>query len=110
MMATATRFQAASGQISLGAPESLPVHPLQMYFAALALSCSALALLVRKRQARPGTAALACILVHETGKGLLEFLRPVQLGGRHLAVVSFAIALLAAVALLRRRSAAGGPA
>lgn len=78
---------------------TLPVHPLAIYFALLALLAGALALSLRKRRAYPGQVFLVFVFIHETGKALLEALRDPGLlpstGSLQLASILFALAALA---------------
>jgi phosphatidylglycerol:prolipoprotein diacylglycerol transferase len=98
----------AQGLISSGATLSLPVHPLQLYFALLALAVGLGLLWLQAHKTYDGQVFLAFLAVHETGKYLLEFLRgePVW----HVATLSLAFAVLAGsvlltLALVRRRFA-----
>ena len=63
-----------------------------------------------RRKAYDGQLVLVFLVLHEIGKGCLEFLRPVETGGRHLAIVSFGFGFAGLAALVwsspRRRSTA----
>ncbi len=67
--------QMIAGLISPSAAMSLPVHPLQIYFLLAALAAAVIAAQWLRRAAYPGQSALVFLAVHETAKGLLEFLR-----------------------------------
>lgn len=103
----AVGVQMAAGRLPVGAAHSLPVHPLQVYFGLLALGVGVLLLWRRRHKTYDGQIVLLFLAIHETGKGLLEFLRPAALGGKHLAVVSLAFGFVGIVGLavngLRRR-------
>jgi phosphatidylglycerol:prolipoprotein diacylglycerol transferase len=100
-------FHVGQGWTAETAP-SLPVHPLQLYFALWALALGVLCLRLRSREYPAGTVLLAFIALHELGKFLLELLRaPVDpAAGFYLRVASLILAALA-LALLTGRTARG---
>jgi phosphatidylglycerol:prolipoprotein diacylglycerol transferase len=83
--------------IDLHATHSLPVHPLQAYFALWSLVVGIFLLAWWKRRQYPGQVFLLLLALHEAGKGTFEFLRVPPRPGLQLA--SFAVALAAAAAL-----------
>lgn len=97
-----------------GAP-SLPVHPLHFYFLALDLVTVAVLSSMWPRRRFPGQIVLLFLAVHESGKGLLEFVRaadPHQQGHfiqtGPLALSALAIALLLLIRWRRQGVAAAG--
>lgn len=100
------RHHVARG-LSPFASYSLPVHPLQIYFALLALALVPLLLALLKRNRDHGLACILFLLIHESGKAYLETLRdPTAPGESALRLVSLGIAagaLLALVAFLMLR-------
>ena len=105
------RVQVATGQILRSAPESLPVHPLALYFLVLALVLGLVFLRLLPRKAYDGQVLLLFLVFHELGKFLLEFLRFPRLPA--VQVPSAAAGLGAAViyiviAIRRRRTLAAG--
>jgi phosphatidylglycerol:prolipoprotein diacylglycerol transferase len=99
----ATGAQIAAGRLSFGAAHSLPVHPLQVYLGLWALAVGLVLQCYRPRKTFDGQLVLMFLALHETGKGVLEFLRPPLVGGRHLAAVSFAFAALGVLGLVWHR-------
>ncbi len=102
--------QVAGGLLANDAPQSLPVHPLQLYFALTALLATLVALRVRRSQRDPGQVALSFVAADNTARFLLEFLRaePVP----HLCWLAAGIGGAATAGLLlmsvrRRRTRAG---
>ncbi len=99
-------LQVLAGEISQSAAASLPVHPLQLYFMAVSLAVGCFVLWLAPRKRFNGQLLLWYLVLHESGKFLLEFLRnPYEL---RLQVASFALASVAGLALLwmhRRESA-----
>jgi phosphatidylglycerol:prolipoprotein diacylglycerol transferase len=85
----------AEGRVGTGSGESLPVHPLQIYFALLALAAGLVSLHLVRRRARPGRALAAFLALHETGRALLEPLRVPYLV--HLQIISAVLGALGAV-------------
>jgi phosphatidylglycerol:prolipoprotein diacylglycerol transferase len=71
----AHQFQTQLGLIAADAPASLPVHPLQLYFAAAGLLTTALTLWLAPRRRWDGQVALAGIAFFWTTTALLEGLR-----------------------------------
>ena len=61
--------------IPFGAPHSLPVHPLQLYFAAAALLVAGVALWLYPRKQYDGQVALVGLLMFSVSSTLLEMLR-----------------------------------
>ncbi len=72
---TAWQVQRLQGVIEPNALESLPVHPLQVYFGLWCLAVGFFLLWFRSRQSYAGQLALLYLAVHEPGKWALEFLR-----------------------------------
>jgi phosphatidylglycerol---prolipoprotein diacylglyceryl transferase len=100
----AFRFQGLQGLLSGSPATSLPVHPLQLYFALLALGIGVYLLWFQRRKSYDGQVLLLFVALHEWGKFLLEFLRaPVSAqAGFYLQVASLTLALLATGVLLVR--------
>jgi phosphatidylglycerol:prolipoprotein diacylglycerol transferase len=100
-------FHVGQGWTAETAP-SLPVHPLQIYFALVALALGILCLRLRSRPHRDGDVLLVFIALHEGAKLGLELLRaPVDpAAGFYLRVASLGVAGLA-LALLTDRIARG---
>jgi phosphatidylglycerol:prolipoprotein diacylglycerol transferase len=67
--------QLGEGLIPFEASWTLPVHPLQLYLLALALCLGLGSLWLLGRRTCDGQVFLLFLLLHETGKGLLESLR-----------------------------------
>jgi phosphatidylglycerol:prolipoprotein diacylglycerol transferase len=89
--------QVIEGRLAPGTAASLPVHPLQLYFALLAVGCGLVTLALRGHTAYAGQLTLIFVMLHEGGKALLEVLRapdPLN-GGTDLQAVSALLALLA---------------
>jgi phosphatidylglycerol:prolipoprotein diacylglycerol transferase len=93
--------------LSPDARGSLPVHPLQLYFAALALLAGAFASWFQPRKQYDGQVLLLFLVIHESGKLALELLRSPELTQTtwHLKAGPLAVATVAAAILLRRRRA-----
>jgi phosphatidylglycerol:prolipoprotein diacylglycerol transferase len=91
----AALFHVAQGWSTSETAPSLPVHPLQLYFAILALGLGGFCLWFRSHKRRDGDVLVAFIAIHEVGKFLLEFLRaPVAPeAGFYLRAASLAFAL-----------------
>lgn len=68
-------LQLESGQLTNTASESLPVHPLPLYFAAAALLISAFLLWLRPRRRYPGQLGLLLLLLFSASSAALEPLR-----------------------------------
>jgi phosphatidylglycerol:prolipoprotein diacylglycerol transferase len=83
--------------IDIHAAHSLPVHPLQVYFGLWSLAVGIFLLGWWKRRQYAGQVFLLLLVLHEGGKGLLEFLRVPPRPGLQLA--SLSVALLAAATL-----------
>ncbi len=107
----AVRFPAGSPAASLhvqmgwlppSATQSLPVHPLQLYFMLLSLSVGVFVLWFARRKAYDGQVLLVGLVFHQFGKFLLEFLRAPRAIGptTHLSAVSLTLALLGLAALV----------
>jgi phosphatidylglycerol---prolipoprotein diacylglyceryl transferase len=103
----AARFHAVQQMLPGGSPSSLPVHPLQLYFAALSGGIGAFLLWFGPRKSYDGQLILLFVALHEWGKVLLEFLRAPVAGaaGAYLQLGSLVLALLATSALVGRRIA-----
>ena len=92
------RAQVMYGLIPSSASQSLPVHPLQIYFLLLSLGVGIYLLRMERRKSFDGQVFLAFLVLHESGKFLLEFFRHEQLW--HLQVGSLAAALAGAAVLI----------
>lgn len=103
--ATFPRFSLAwddhlsQGLIEPASPQSLPVHPLQVYLGVWALLSAFAALAWRRRQQGVGEVMLVFLIVHETGRFVLEGLRAPAQSMPGLRVASLAV-LIAAAGLL----------
>lgn len=73
-------LQAMNGVLEPTAALSLPVHPLQLYFAAAELLALVLMIWLRKRQAPDGSALLAYCAISASSRLLLEPLRAAPAG------------------------------
>ncbi|WP_437816497.1 prolipoprotein diacylglyceryl transferase [Sorangium sp. So ce1078] len=105
---------AAAGWVPLGAP-SLPVHPTQLYEAALGAVASAIAALWLVRGHRDGRAFGTWLALYAAGRFFIELLRGdagrgVYGGLSTGQLVSLALLLGLAAAVLRARRARGGSA
>jgi len=69
------QFHADLGVLPPGAEHSLPIHPLELYFAAAGLTITAVALWLRARKRYDGEVALVSLVVFSTSTAALEFLR-----------------------------------
>jgi phosphatidylglycerol:prolipoprotein diacylglycerol transferase len=69
-------WQLAHGLISVSALHTLPVHPLQLYFALLGLGVYLLARHIQRKQRFDGQVWLSCYLLFFGGTFFLELLRP----------------------------------
>jgi phosphatidylglycerol:prolipoprotein diacylglycerol transferase len=88
--------QVVAGQLfPMSATESLPVHPLALYFMVLALVLGFVFLRLLPRKAYDGQLLLLFLIFHELGKFLLEFLRVPRLPA--VQVVSLVVGLGAVV-------------
>ena len=63
------------GLLPPGAERTLPIHPLQLYFAAAGLMITAVALWLHPRKRYDGEVALVGLVLFSTSTALLEFLR-----------------------------------
>jgi phosphatidylglycerol:prolipoprotein diacylglycerol transferase len=63
------------GLLPSGAERTLPIHPLQLYFAAAGLMITAVALWLHPRKRYDGEVALVGLVLFSTSTALLEFLR-----------------------------------
>lgn len=97
------------GLLAPNAPASLPVHPLQLYFGLLALVVGGGLLWFQRRRTYDGQVVLLYLVLHESGKALLEFLRDGPTVHVQLWSLAFALAggcmLLGRAAFLGSRSA-----
>lgn len=114
MLPWAVRFPAQSpawlaqvdaGLITSGAPTSLPVHPLQLYFMLLSLVATGLALWLERRKAYVGQVVLTFLAVDQLGKFGLEYIREEALRGAQFASLTIGAVAMATLALaaMRRR-------
>ena len=99
----AARHHVMNGWIE---PESwsLPVHPLQMYFALASLSVGVILLWFQRRKSYAGQVVLLGLVLDQGSKGLLEFLRgsiPSH-SVTHLRVASLSMAGIATLLLVAR--------
>jgi prolipoprotein diacylglyceryltransferase len=92
--------QVEAGIVSATAVSSLPVHPLQIYFALLSLCAGVVVVWMMQHRAYEGQAFLVYAALYGFGQYTLEFLRFGPLP--HLQYSSFAIAMAATGALLVR--------
>lgn len=90
----------AAGILAPTASETLPVHPLQLYFALLALALGCFCLWFERRKAYDGQVFLAYVTLYGIGQFLLEFLRFTPLP--HVQYMAVTIALVAGVLFLAR--------
>jgi phosphatidylglycerol:prolipoprotein diacylglycerol transferase len=92
---------ASLGWIGPNAVESMPVHPLQVYFMLLHLAAGVFLVWFAPRKAYNGQVLLLSILIVQTGKAVLEIFRqPVgPASSMHLMWASLALAAGAAVLL-----------
>jgi phosphatidylglycerol---prolipoprotein diacylglyceryl transferase len=63
------------GVLPFGAERTLPIHPLQLYFAASGLMITAAALWLHPRKRYDGEVALVGLVLFSTSTAILEFLR-----------------------------------
>jgi phosphatidylglycerol:prolipoprotein diacylglycerol transferase len=96
-----------AGWIGPGWPESLSVHPLQLYFILLSLAAAAVALLLQRRKRFDGEAALVFVIADQLGKAGLEALRHEAVPG--LQAASLMIGLSAAGAWMISAAKTGIP-
>jgi phosphatidylglycerol:prolipoprotein diacylglycerol transferase len=69
------QYHADLGLLSPGAERTLPIHPLQLYFAAAGLLITAVSLWLHPRKRYDGEVALVGLVLFATSTALLEFLR-----------------------------------
>jgi phosphatidylglycerol:prolipoprotein diacylglycerol transferase len=108
----AFRYQGIHGMLSGDPAASLPVHPLQIYFALVALGLGVFLWRFQRRKAYDGQLILLFVAGHEWAKFLLEFLRfpAAPIGGWSLQAASLVVATLAtATLLLLQRTPAARP-
>jgi prolipoprotein diacylglyceryltransferase len=93
--------QLAEGVIPATAAESLPVHPLQIYFAASAIAVTAVLLWRARRKRFDGEVALWLVVLSSGSKFLLEALRGrgIHVPEPDLQTIPLAMLVLAATAL-----------
>jgi phosphatidylglycerol:prolipoprotein diacylglycerol transferase len=92
-------WQLNHGLLADDALRSLPVHPLQLYFAAAALATAALLFRWRRRRPASGQLLYLYLAVHEPTKAALEWLRAEPHPAA--ALVSLALGTMALAALVR---------
>jgi phosphatidylglycerol:prolipoprotein diacylglycerol transferase len=98
-----SRLHARLGLIPSSDLPSLHVHPLQVYFLALALAVGVVLVWLRPRKRYDGQVFLVFLALHETGKAALETLRenvPELATGSGVLIASLAAGVLAAAALV----------
>jgi phosphatidylglycerol:prolipoprotein diacylglycerol transferase len=111
------QFHADLGVLPPGAERTLPIHPLQLYFAAAGLTITAVALWLHSRKRYDGEVALVSLVLFSTSTALFEFLRantftrlywgPLpQLTWIAFALTAASVATLAVAELAQRRAAA----
>ena len=100
--------QIAAGLINPDAPQSLYVHPLQIYFALLSMCLFFVTLWLQNRKRFDGEVFLTYVAFYSLGQFLLEFLRFGKLP--HVQYLSLAVSILAFGALIARRGRAIVPA
>jgi phosphatidylglycerol:prolipoprotein diacylglycerol transferase len=107
----AANLHSSMGWLAPGATASLPVHPLQLYFAVLAAGVGAFLVWFRRRRAYDGQLFLLFLAIHEIGKYLLEFLRApgITPTGSHVQAFSLFLGVSGATALLAVALARGTP-
>jgi phosphatidylglycerol:prolipoprotein diacylglycerol transferase len=98
-------WQVSQGLITPEAPHSLPVHPLQFYFALLGLAVYLLARRGQRTKRFEGQVWLNCYLLFFGGTFVLELLRPRPL---HLNLALCSVIVFVAAVLAWRRSATAG--
>lgn len=69
------QYHADLGVLPPGAEQSLPIHPLQLYFVAAGLTVTAVAVWLHARKRYDGEVALVSLVVFSTSTAALEFLR-----------------------------------
>lgn len=69
------QYHADLGVLPFGAARTLPIHPLQLYFAAAALMVTAAGLSLQRRKRYDGEVALVALVLFSTSTAALEFLR-----------------------------------
>lgn len=93
--------QVVQGLIPVTSSWSLPVEPLQLYFGIVSLSVAVWLVKRASRTRYDGELFLWFLALHETGKGLLEFLRQPEANQSvwHLQAVSLGLGALGIVAI-----------
>lgn len=69
------QFHTGLGLLPPGAAHTLPIHPLQLYFAGAGLLLTLVALWLRPRKRYDGEVALVGLVLYSASAALLEFLR-----------------------------------
>jgi phosphatidylglycerol:prolipoprotein diacylglycerol transferase len=100
--------QLAAGQLAETAVTSLPVHPLQLYFAAASMGVALFVWWLAGRTTVPGQAALVFLLLDGLAKLGLETLRGEPMVHLQLAALATAVAA-GAVLLVKRKMIAVAP-
>jgi phosphatidylglycerol:prolipoprotein diacylglycerol transferase len=97
----AANLHSTLGLLDHGATASLPVHPLPIYFALLALATGSFLLWRERQQTFAGELMLIFLALHEGGKFFLELLRAPSLNAQPgpLPLFSLGLALAAASTL-----------
>jgi phosphatidylglycerol:prolipoprotein diacylglycerol transferase len=98
--------QKRAGLVAAGAAESLPVHPLQVYFAIMSLTLGCFCLWLQRHKAFDGQVFLVYVASYGLGQFLLEFVRAGPLP--HIQCAALLAALIGgAILLLKSRELAG---
>ena len=103
------------GVLPLGAERTLPIHPLQLYFAAAGLAITAAGLWLHPRKRYDGEVALVALVIFSISTAMFEFLRAdaqprlywgslPQLTWIALAMSAASVTALAAAELVHRRN------
>lgn len=96
----AAEVHAAMGWIPSAHTNSLPIHPLQLYFLLLSLFVGVFLLWFWRRKQYDGQVVLVFLAVHELGKFLLEGLRQPLLPNSPISSVPFVSLALAVAAMV----------
>lgn len=97
-------WQLQHGIIQVGDASSVPVHPLQLYYAGIGAVMFFASIFWRYRDIKEGSAALRCFILFFGGTLLCEFLQVPSLPLNQLACL---VGLLALISLALRKRASG---